>query len=208
MNRATMTYPSGDMVAAGDSANEAVGEALRAAQKLVKRDRATGLAALNEIFRAGTPPEPSLNGRLAGSLVALDIAPLLTGGLEWLTARWLPWKGKWFDASRACGDNVFARDSLPLAHIYWPLYRGYVDDGPATYRAFSFRTYVAPGLADPDLRVLKIDYDLDANPRQSIRRVLDELVRVADGFYLGKAHLKWWWGKWQTVAYFALSQPQ
>jgi hypothetical protein len=36
--------------------------------------------------------------------------------------------------------------------------------------------------------------------------VLDELVQVADGYYLGKAHVKWWWGLWQQVAYFTLSQ--
>jgi hypothetical protein len=52
--------------------------------------------------------------------------------------------------------------------------------------------------------VLKIDYDLAENPGLSIRRVLDELVQVDDGFYLGKAHLKWWWGRWQLVAYFTL----
>jgi hypothetical protein len=52
--------------------------------------------------------------------------------------------------------------------------------------------------------VLKIDYDLPQNPAFSIRRVLDELVQVADGVYLGKAHVKWWWGAWQPVAYFSL----
>ncbi|MBE7551001.1 MAG: hypothetical protein HS126_08000 [Anaerolineales bacterium] len=61
-----------------------------------------------------------------------------------------------------------------------------------------------PGLADPDRQVLKIDYDLLGNPRLSIRRILDELVQVENDFYLGKAHLKWWWGTWQLVAYFSL----
>jgi hypothetical protein len=54
--------------------------------------------------------------------------------------------------------------------------------------------------------VLKIDYDLPENPALSIRRILDELVQVADGVYLGKAHVKWWWGAWQPVAYFSLTQ--
>ena len=82
------------------------------------------------------------------------------------------------NAAQACGDNIFTSDSLALAHLYWPLYQGYIDDGP-TYRAFGFRTYVAPGLADPDRQVLKIDYDLPGNPRLSIRRILDELMQVA-----------------------------
>jgi hypothetical protein len=93
-----------------------------------------------------------------------------------------------------------------LAHLYWPFYRGYIHDGPTSYRAFAFRTYVAPGRADPDRNVLKIDYDRPGNPRLSIRRVLDELVQLDGGLYLGKAHLKWWWGRWQMVAYFTLAR--
>jgi hypothetical protein len=82
-----------------------------------------------------------------------------------------------------------------------------MDDGPETYRVFAFRTYVAPGLSDPDRQVLKIDYDFPGNPRWSVRRILDELVQVEAGFYLGKVHVKWWWGSWQTVAYFSLKIP-
>jgi hypothetical protein len=176
------------------------------AQRLAKRERARGLARLNEIFRAGAPPDQSLDGHYAGELVALEVAPGLTQFAGMMSALWMPWKGKTFNAALACGDNVFTRDSLALAHVYWPLYRGYRDDGPQTYRAFAFHTRVAPGLADPDRQVLKIEYDLDGNPGLSIRRVLDELVQVADDVYLGKAHLKWWWGRWQLVAYFTLSQ--
>ncbi len=128
------------------------------------------------------------------------MAPGLTALTEWVSARWMPWRGKTFDAAAGRGDNVFTRDSLLLAHLYWPLYRGYWDDGPATYRAFRFRTWLGPGLADPDVRVLKIDYGLPENPRLSIRRVLDEVVQVADGLLLGKAHLKWWWGRWPSSA--------
>ena len=180
-------------------------ESIRAAQALLKQDRRRALAILNDVFRAGAPPHPPLAGRYAGELVALDIAPGLTQFAEWVARRWMPWQGKTFDADRATGDNVFARDSLVAAHVVWPLYRGYIHDGPRTYRAFAFCTTIAPGRVDPDRQVLKIDYDLPANPRSSIRRVLDELVQVYDGLYLGKAHLKWWWGAWQVVAYFTLS---
>ena len=178
--------------------------AVRAAQALLKEDRARGLAVLNELFRSGRVPEPALDGRYAGELIALDIAPGLTQLAQALAASWLPWQGKSFDANQARGDNIFTRDSLLLARFFWPFYRGYVDDGPHTYRAFAFRTWVGPGVADPDRQVFKIDYDLPENPRLNIRRVLDELVQVGDGFYLGKAHLRWWWGAWQMVAYFSL----
>lgn len=195
-----------NMVTSTTIARDAAIASVRRAQALVRQDRARGLAALNDLFRAGAPPDPPLDGPYAGELVALDIAPGLTALFDRITSAWMPWRGKMFDAAR--GDNIFTRDSLALAHIYWPLYHGYVDDGPETYRAFAFRTYVAPGRADPDRQVLKIDYDLEGNPRWSIRRVLDELVQVADGFYLGKAHLKWWWGRWQVVAYFTLSEHE
>ena len=77
-------------------------------------------------------------------------------------------------------------------------------DAPGTYRGFVFHTYVAPGLADPDRSVLKIDYNLEENPSLTVRRVLDELVQIDDNLYLGKAHVRWWWNAWQTVAYFSL----
>ncbi len=180
-------------------------EHVRAAQALHQQDRKRGWVALNDLFRAGTPPDPLLDGRYAGELLAVSIAPGLTQFVEWNAARWMPWKGKTFHAARARGDNIFTRDSLFAVRVYWPLYRGAIDDGPNTYRAFRFRTCLAPGRADPDRQVLKIDYNLSGNPRLSIRRVLDELVQIADGLYLGRAHLKWWWGRWQTVAFFTLA---
>jgi hypothetical protein len=181
---------------------------LQAAQRRVKHDRAQGLAALNTLFRTGTVPEPSPNGRYAGKLIALDIAPGLTQFFQWLTNTWMPWLGKTFNATQRSGDNIFAQGSYPLARFFNPFYRGFVPDRPDSYRGFAFRTYIAPGLADPDRRVLKIDYDLESNPSLTVRRVLDELVQLDDHLYLGKAHVHWWWrraGGWQMVAYFTLT---
>ncbi len=79
-----------------------------------------------------------------------------------------------------------------------------MDAGPRTFQAFAFRTYVAPGKDDPDRQVLKIDYDVPGNPPLSVGRVLDELVEIGDGYYLGKAHHHWLWGAWQMVAFFSL----
>jgi len=181
---------------------------LQAAQERVKRHRPQGLDTLNRLFRSGTVPESSLNGRYAGKLIALDIAPGFTQFSQWMTTLWMPWLGKTFNAAHQLGDNIFTKDSYPLARFFNPFYRGFVADGPATYRAFAFRTYTAPGLIDTDLSVLKIDYNLKQNPSITVRRVLDELVQVDDNLYLGKAHVRWWWrpaGGWQTVAYFTLT---
>ncbi len=176
--------------------------------QLAARDQRSGLVALNALFRAGRPPDPRPTGRYQGELLALDLAPGLTWLLDAITSAWMPWQGKVFDPALHSGDNVFGRDSLPLAHIFWPLYRGYREDGPDTYRAFAYRTYIGSGMADTDRLVLKLDYDLPKNPGFSIRRVLDELVELSDSLYLGKAHLKWWWGRWQTVAYFSLVKSE
>jgi hypothetical protein len=45
-----------------------------------------------------------------------------------------------------------------------------------------------PSALDPGTTVLRIDYrDVPENPSWPVRRVLDELVSVDDGLYLGQA---------------------
>ena len=182
---------------------------LQAARQLVKAHRGKGLAALNALFRIGTLPDSAPDGRYQGEFLALDFAPGITQLSEWLAKLWMPWLGKTFDASHQTGDNILSKDSYLLARFFNPRYRGFVTDGPVSYRAFAFHTYTGPGVADPDRIVYKIDYNLKENPALTVRRVLDELVQLAEGVYLGKAHVHWWWqrsGSWQTVAYFSLTR--
>jgi hypothetical protein len=162
--------------------------------------------ALNVLFRSGLPPTAPLLGPYAGSLVLLDIAPGISQLLSALLRVWLPWKGKIFDARSQSGDNIFTRDSRVLLSVFFPFYRDVIDGGTETYRAFKFRTYTAPGQMDPDRTVFKIDYNSPDNPRLTVRRVMDEIVELRPGVYLGKANLQWWWGSWQTVAYFMLEK--
>lgn len=181
--------------------------ALRAAQTLSKRHRTQGFAALNQLFRSGSVPAPA--GRYAGKLIAIEIAPGLTQFFQTLFSIWMPWLGKTFDPAQGSGENILTKASYPLARYFNPFYRGFLRDQPGFYRAFAFRTYVAPGLFDKDRSVLKIDYNLKENPPLTVRRVLDELVQLSDDLYLGKAHVRWWWGQqggWQTVAFFTLSR--
>jgi hypothetical protein len=181
---------------------------LQTARHLVNANRVQGFAALNDLFRSGSLPDPAPDGRYQGELVVLELAPGLTQFFQWLANSWMPWRGKTFDASHQRGDNIFTSDSYFLARLFNPLYRGFVAEGSETYRSFAFRTYAAPGLFDQDRKVLKIDYDLKENPALTVRRVLDELVQLGEHLYLGKAHVRWWWqptGKWQTVAFFSLA---
>jgi hypothetical protein len=187
---------------------QALASHLRAAQAHLRVNRAHGLASLNSLFRNGRLPEPPPDGRYRGELIALDLAPGPTQFFEWLASTRMPWLGKTFDASHQRGDNIFTKDSYPLARLFNPLYRGFVSDGPKTYRGFAFHTYTGPGLADADRTVLKIDYNLKENPALTVRRVLDELVQIDDNVFLGKAHVRWWWrpvGGWQTAAFFTLA---
>ena len=62
-----------------------------------------------------------------------------------------------------------------------------------------------PGQLDPDRETLKIDYDYDENPRLLIRDILDELVQIVPGAYLGKVLLRRK-ETWRLLGYFAL-QP-
>lgn len=181
-----------------------IGDAIRAAGKLARHDIARGISELNELFRLGNAPNAPLAGRYAGKLIALDLAPGVTELARSVADLWMPWQGKAFEPAKSSGFNIFTRDSLMLAHLFWLKYQGYRYDTADTYGAFTFTTRIAAGLMDPDRQVLKIDYELAENPRGSVQRVLDELVEVADGLYLGKANLHLYWGDWKTVAFFTL----
>lgn len=172
---------------------------LHAAQALLKKQHAQGWAALNNLFRSGALPSPLPSGRYVGKFIAMEIAPGLTQAAELLANLWMPWLGKTFHPANQRGDNILAGASYPLARLLAPLYKGYLPDQNGSYRAFAFRTYTAPGLLDSDRLVLKIDYNLKENPPLTVRRLVDELVQLADNIYLGKAHVHFW-GTWQTVA--------
>ncbi len=187
---------------AGDSRDTS--DDVRAAEVLVNRNRRQGLAVFNELFRSGRPPEPPLHGSYAGGLVAVDIAPGVTQVAELLASWWMPWKGKHLSADISRGDNIFGRRSRWLFRFLFPFYRGVKENDADTFRAFEFITSVDSGKDDPDLQVLKIDYDSRENPALTIRRIVDELVQLDDDVYLGKIHFRWWWGSWKMVGYFTL----
>jgi hypothetical protein len=156
---------------------------------------------LNRMFRLGVPPDPQLEGRTRGIMVTPTIGRPLDLGLRALASAWLPWTGKRFDAGAATGDNLLASNARAPARVVWPSYRlSPVGEG---YAAFRFRTYASPGTVDPDRETLKIDYDSDDNPRLLIRDILDELVQIVPGAYLGKVLLRRK-GGWRLVGYFAL----
>src|SRR5688500_14222870 len=103
MAKQATTMLQNDKVWREEQRQSTVIEDSQAAQRLLRKNRRQGLNTLNEIFRRGSPPHPPLDGRYAGTLVTLDIAPGLTQLSEKLAALWLPWQGKRFDAAQGYG---------------------------------------------------------------------------------------------------------
>jgi hypothetical protein len=161
---------------------------------------------LQSLYREGRPPGLPLEGRYRGRLLALRVFPGVTQAARLVTRLYMPWMGKGFDPASGAGYNIFSRSALLPSRLFWPMYRGYKDDGASSFRSFYFKTWRGPGLMDPEVEVLKIEYAGMGNPRFTISRVLDEVVETQEGRLLGKAHLRWWFGGWQTVAFFELGE--
>ncbi len=77
-----------------------------------------------------------------------------------------PWIGKKFDRAKARGTNIFRKNGK---------------EG----EQYPFKTYVAKGLQDKSITVLKIDYNISENPFW-VRSILDEVVLVDTDKFLGK----------------------
>jgi hypothetical protein len=177
---------------------------VRAVQLRLKTDRRRAFASLQDLFRDGEPPEEPLDGRYGGQLLAFDIAPGLTKLADTMAAQWRFWLGKTFNAPQRMGDDIYLRTFLRRTRLFAPTYQNYIDDTPQTWRVFPFRTTLTDSIVNTSLPVLRLDYDLPINPRLSVARTMDEIVQLADGVYLGRAFVHWWWGRWQPVAYFVL----
>lgn len=185
---------------------EAAGLQVHAAQDRLHRDRHAAIEILERVFRLGAVPAP--HGRYDGELVGFSTGLLSDPFFEWLTRIYLPWLGKTFDAERQTGDNVFVDNAVSWAtgKLGWPEYRVHGDDDPpGTIRVFPFQSYVAPGIEDPDIKVLKIDYRDSKNPLP-VRRIVDELVELPGGYCLGKVHMRGL-REFRRVAFFGLVPP-
>lgn len=178
-------------------------EVLRLADRLrPTRNRAEVLARLDAIFHAGTPPDPAPSGFLPGRLLGTSIWTPFDGLVRRIASLWMPWTGKVMDPATSSGVNRFVPSArIPLKAVF-PAYSP--EPGvPGRIHAFPFRTWVGPGKLDPDLEVFKIDYDFEANPPYLIRQILDELVQIAPGRYLGKVLFRVN-GRYHPIGFFAL----
>ena len=168
-------------------------------------NRAQVLVRFDERFGSGTAPDPTPDGFLPGRLLATTTWAPLDGLARRMSGLWMPWQGKTLFRERSAGVNRFLPNVRVPMRAVWP---GYTPEyvGPDRVEAFPFRTRISPGELDPGVDVLKIDYDFEANPDFMIRRILDELVQVAPGRYLGKVLLRAR-GRFHPIGFFSLRTP-
>jgi hypothetical protein len=138
---------------------------------------------LEGLFARGRVPDPPPTGRLRGSLLHMTVGP---AGAVIAPAAAI-WLGKRFDAEHATGANVFSSRVYRLGRLLTPAaYQASWPEDAGSYRALAFATSAGEGALDPGVEVLRIDYDLPGNA-PPFRRILDELVEVEPGVYLGQA---------------------
>jgi|SRR5581483_12010879 len=96
------------------------------------------------------------------------------------------WQGKKFDAKNKAGINVFK-------------------NGGTLTEKYPFKLYTGKGVQDKNTTVLKIDYSKNKSPWW-LKYILDEVVEVAPGKFLGKVHITVIPGLPFTIGYFQLER--
>lgn len=137
-------------------------------------------SANQKLFTSGTIPNPLPNGLYKGTVPGHTFS----------------WLGKKFFAAgeSASGGNASEGTGINL-----------FKDGSATTEKYPFKTSLGLGLRDHSLNVLQIDYNIPANPFW-LRPILDEIVEIAPGHYLGKLQVRFIPGFPFTLSYFELKK--
>ncbi|MDQ4145571.1 MAG: hypothetical protein M3198_17880 [Actinomycetota bacterium] len=165
---------------------------------------ARAAAELDDMFRSGAVPDPLPEGFLRGRALMTSLSRALDAVGRGIAELYMPWLGKSFTRDAGTGVNVFTRQARVLLKALWP---SYVPERELSDRieAFPLETRIGPGAVDPVVEVLKIDYDLEANPTFIVRSVLDELVQVDEGLYLGKVLYRWG-SSHHPIGFFSLEE--
>jgi hypothetical protein len=168
-------------------------------------DRRRALAEIEACFVAGDPAQ-GLDGRHEGRVLATTFGSLLDVPFRWISNVWMPWKGKVLSAERSEGRNLFASSFTLPKRVVWPGYRDEEAAGSGMFTTYRFTTWSGPSSFTPGVTTFKIDYDLPESPRFLIRSILDEVVQIGEGVFLGQALLKWR-GAFHRAAWFQLRSP-
>ncbi|MEA2574875.1 MAG: hypothetical protein QOH93_2173 [Chloroflexia bacterium] len=167
-------------------------------------DREGSIATLNAIFNLGTAPDPAMSGSYRGDLLSTTLFSPLDSFGRFMARIWLPWKGKRLDSATSTGYNYLTPGGRRVARIVWSLYKHATRTENGLYPYFTFKTSYAPAVDAAGVTTLNLDYNLPQNPAFLVRAVLDEVVQISGGYYLGKAYLRSRRGNYHLAAYFAL----
>jgi hypothetical protein len=165
-------------------------------------DRGAALSSLEACFRDGAAPT-AVHGPASGRLLTTTLGWGLDPLMEMLARIWMPWKGKVFDAEAKEGRNVFTQGAAVPIRLLWPRYDDRRAGGPGRLTTFPFSTWEGPSrITSGAETVMMIDYARPGSP-WLVREVVDELVQIDDGLFLGQALLRWR-GEPRRVAWFEL----
>jgi hypothetical protein len=166
-------------------------------------DRGRALTELDECFRLGSTPA-GLSGPLEGRVLTTTLGYGLDAITMGLARLWMPWKGKALDPDTKEGRNLFSPEFRWAMRVLWPGYEDVEPAGAGRMSTFRFTTWEGPGALHPDVTTFKIDYDHEGSPGFLIRPILDELMEIERGLFLGQAllHRK---GGLRRVAWFSLT---
>lgn len=179
---------------------------MRELRERIKVDRDAALAELDEIFEDGEVPYPLLDGRYAGQVITTLFHQPFNSVAGFVADTWMPWRGKSFDIECGTGDNLLSLSGLWASRLLFPRYRGTISLDGDRCHAFGFRMSFGPSRINTDQDVLKVDYDLPENPSFLIRDLLDEIVEIGEGYYLGRSLLRRSSNNVICWAYFTLSE--
>jgi hypothetical protein len=172
---------------------------------MLRLDRSEGLLRLEKCFATGTVPT-GLDGPLRGRLLATTVGRGVDGLFETAGRLWMPWLGKTFNSTGGDGRNLFTAGVHRILRLTLPGYHDVRPEGDQRCSAFRFSTSIGPSATDPGVEVLRIDYRaVPENRSWPVRAVLDELVAVDDGLYLGQALLQWR-GSLRRAGWFSLER--
>lgn len=151
-------------------------------------------ATYQDSFARGQVPQPQLDGFYPGvSHIAFGLP--------------VPWLGKRIVRTPEGGTNIFSGLGGTLARILTPRYKHFGHESDGTVSGYNFKTVTGVGLRDPQVQVLKLDYNIPENPGL-IRIIYDELVQVDPGRYLGKVYVQLLPGWFLFVGFFELRARQ
>jgi hypothetical protein len=106
------------------------------------------------------------------------------------TGRVTGYEGRWQ------GKTFFRQDSRGINRF---------QESGSIVNKYPFKTYLGKGLRDPDLNVIKLDYNQSGNPWW-LRFIVDEIVMSAPDTYLGKVHIHVAPGITFSMGYFTLTK--